>query len=62
MPLDPLALASAECTRNFEVRHILVGYCGQLLTPDKVDEIAREIFDSMREGPVAWAFRVEDVK
>lgn len=49
----------AEATRNFEIRNILTAHCGERLTPDKVDEIIRQIEVSMKEGPCAWAFCAE---
>lgn len=45
-----------RATQEFAIRNILIGYCGQTLTPDKVDELAEEIKESMREGGCSWAF------
>jgi hypothetical protein len=40
----------AQATRLLEVRNILTGHCGELLTPDKVDGIVREIAKAMNEN------------
>ena len=48
---------SAQATREFEIRNILTGHCGEWLTPDKVDEIVAEIAKAMQSGPCAGAFR-----
>jgi hypothetical protein len=49
----------AQATRLFEVWVILTGHSGELLTPDKVDGIVREIAKAMNDGPCAWAFKSE---
>lgn len=50
-------MSDAESTRNFEIKNILIGHCGENLTPDKLDEITSEIEAAMKTGPCAWAFR-----
>jgi len=45
-----------HATQEFEIRNILTGYCGQTLTPNKVDELAEDVKNAMREGPCSWAF------
>ena len=50
-------MSDAKATRIFEVRNVLTGHCGERLTPDKVDEIVREIEAAMETGGCAWAFR-----
>lgn len=43
-------------TQRFALFNILVGHCGEQLTPDKVDAIMEEIIKEMRSGPCSWAF------
>lgn len=47
---------NAAATRKFEVRNIMIGHCGQSLTPDNVDSIAAEMLAAIETGPCAWAF------
>lgn len=47
---------NAATTRRFEVRHIMVGHCGERLTPDNVDKIAEEILAAIETGACSWAF------
>lgn len=47
-------MADAEATRNFTIRNIITGHCGECLTPDRVDEIVNEIVAAMRADPRAF--------
>lgn len=49
-------ISYAQATREFEVRNILVRHCGEMLSPDKIDAVAKEFFEAMSTGPCAWSF------
>lgn len=49
-------LEETKSTQEFVIIDVLVKHCGEMLTPDKVDEIRKEIIDEMRKGPCSWAF------
>ena len=46
----------AEATREFQIFNILVTYCGQTLTPNKVDEIREAMNRGMKDPSVSWCF------
>jgi hypothetical protein len=46
-----------EATQLFQLRSILIGHCGEILTPNKVDAIFLEIKDAITQGPCSWAFK-----
>lgn len=50
------SMDEAQATRNFAIRNILTGHCGEQLTPDNVDRIVAEIENAMGHGSCAWAF------
>lgn len=50
------SLADRLATQEFEIRSVLIGHCGEVLTPNAVDKIAAELVKATREGPCAWAF------
>lgn len=43
-------------TQMFLIRDIITGYCGQLLTPDLVDEVVAKFEEEITDGSCAWAF------
>lgn len=45
-----------KATRELAILNVLVDHTGEMLTPDCVERIAREINDVMATGPEAWAF------
>ena len=47
-------------TQRFTIWSILVSHCGQILSPDKVDEISSEIKNAMRDSSTSWAFDVKE--
>lgn len=55
-------LANARETRRFEVLNVLVGHCGEQLTPANVDAIAAELVKAMETGPCSWAFGLLTLK
>lgn len=50
-------MTDRDATQEFEIRNILANHCGERLSPDKVEQIVREIVDAMRTGPCSWAFK-----
>lgn len=46
-----------KATQIFEIRNILTNYCGQLLSPDKIDEIMNIVIKEITEGHCSWAFK-----
>jgi len=50
-------MSNREKTQIFEIRRILISYCGQYLSPDNVDKISNEIEQSIKNGPCSWAFK-----
>jgi hypothetical protein len=47
----------AKATREFELRNILIGYCGTNLTAGHVDRMVKELIETIESGPGAWAFK-----
>jgi hypothetical protein len=45
---DDMTEENKESTQDFLVLDILVSYCGKVLTPDLVDEIAAKLKNEMR--------------
>ena len=55
-----MAEENREATQEFVVRNILIGNCGCVLTPEKINLLAKELIDAMTEGPTSWAFKPEN--
>ena len=46
-----------RATQEHLISDVLISHCGETLTPDKVEQIAKEIKGEMKAGAVSWAFR-----
>ncbi len=46
--------------RKTAIFNVLVGRCGQTLTPDNVDSLLEEIVSEMEKGGCSWAFQQND--
>jgi len=46
-----------QFTQYFIIKHTLINYCGEKLTPDLIDDILEKIKDEMRTGSCSWAFK-----
>jgi len=46
-----------RATQEHLIDSVLISYCGETLTPDKVEQIAKEIKGEMKAGAVSWAFK-----
>ena len=53
-------MSDREKTQDFAVRDVLISYYGQILTGDLIDEIANELRNVMRGGPMSWAFKPQE--
>lgn len=43
-------------TQDFVFKDTLISHCGEMLTPEKVDEISAQLIHEATEGGCAWAF------
>lgn len=50
-------MGDREATQKFAVEGVLIRYCGQNLTPNKIDEIVNAIGAVMDKGSTSWAFK-----
>lgn len=46
-----------EATQRFVILDSLSAHCMEILTPDKIELIAAEIFEEATSGPASWAFK-----
>jgi len=54
-------MTNREATQEFTIRNVLIGHCGEKLTPDNIDKIAAELMQEVKAGSTSWAFS-EDKK
>lgn len=52
-------MSNREATQEFAIRNVLVGRCGEKLTPDTIERIVREIMQEVTKGSTNWAFSEE---
>ena len=53
-------MSDRESTRQFAIRNVLTNHCGQVLTPNILDSIVRELQEEIEKGPCSWAFIREE--
>lgn len=49
-------------TQIFAIRNIITVYCGQILSPNRIEEIVRKIEEEINKGACSWAFKIEGLK
>jgi hypothetical protein len=49
-----------EATQIFTIRFMLTKHCRETLSPDKIDEMMKEIEEEIKTGYCAWAFNCKE--
>lgn len=52
-----MSQADATATRAFEIRNVLIDYCGRTITAELIEAMTERLVRNIETGPCAWAFK-----